>query len=548
MSKQHVIVEILPSLVAVRVTRRGEVVAHREEALDRSDWGGSWMAAQELLGAAMERLVDATGTRGCAATIVYDVPGTSCVVTRAVAKVPTAQALESACLAAESSLAESESDAVSAAHELHRSKGADGGTVHYLACAERDDTLTSLVAIAEAAGLRVYAVAPHDACAITEAVANTMGGDQRPRVVCWIGRHSMAVAISREGQLLTARSVNIGLASLVDAMLRSPGKESALALPTVRTRAEAWEFLLGTGIPMPVPGNGNPSGHVASAILPLLQPVLQRVAIEIKQSLRFEVEAGVREEAVLTLAGPGRFCPGLLETLGRYVGVEIASGAVLASAREHGASFAVADSSMAVPALLPVRVGHRRIVGRVRGGLAVGCTLALALAMQSRFWALKDIQAAQGELSGLSEQLKNAKLASDDEQRLLQVQSHVALARGWMNKQVGDGPSVSAMLHLLSSISVPEICIRSLDLTSNTTGTPQLVLFGMTPTESEGDAADAIRRYLASLEQSPLVVGAKLGATQRVEVEGRTVQSFSVTMDLATIPGNARVAIMETQP
>jgi len=195
-----------------------------------------------------------------------------------------------------------------------------------------------------------------------------------------------------------------------------------------------------------------------------------------------------------------------------------------------------------------VRIGHRRIVGRVRGGLAVGCTLALALAMQSRFWALKDIQAAQGELSGLSEQLKNAKLASDDEQRLLQVQSHVALARGWMNKQVGDGPSASAMLHLLSSISVPEICIRSLDLTSNTTGTPQLVLFGMTPTQSEGDAADAIRRYLASLEQSPLVVGAKLGATQRVEVEGRTVQSFSVTMDLATIPGNARVAIMETQP
>lgn len=545
---QNVIVEIMPSLLAVRVTRHGRVVAAREECLDRSDWGANWVAASESLAATLERIVSELGVRGRNVTIVYDVPGTACVVTVAAPGMSPSRAMESACLAAESALADGDHEVSSAACPLHRAPRSTDAKAHYLACAEHEKHLANLANLVESAGLKAGAMTPREACSIAEAVMHTTSADQRPHVVASIGRHAMAVAIARDGQLLAARSINIGLVALVDAMLRSTGRDGQSTPPPPRTRAEAWERLWAKGIPNPESSTGASRDHSAAAMLPLLQPVLQRLAVEIKQSLRFEVEAGVREEAVLSIVGPGQFCPGLLEALGRFVGVETRASATASSTREHGASFAVASRGMPVPALLPRPHADRRVLGRVRAGLAIGGAVAIALAAQSRVSSTTKAGEARSQLSTLEAPLADAKRAADDERRTLQAQSQIAQARGWLNKQLGDGASFSATLRLLSGLGTPEVRVRTADITSGTTGVPQLIIFAMTPDTNDGAAADAIRRYMSSIEHSPIVAGAKLGATQRVETEGCAMQSFTLTVDLVAIPGSARVARVEGQP
>lgn len=540
----RVIVEITPSLVAVRQAERGGVVRTHEVSLDRSDWGGDWAVAEPEIVASLCDGVRAMGLQGRRVVVVYDLGGLSCAVTATTGEVPAARALDSACLAAQHTRESVNEPMVSAAVCLSRNSSSGDAKSSYLGCAETNATLARVAALVEKAGLRVEGLVPRDACAIVECVSNLDLDDPSPSIAAWIGRHAMSIAIAHGGVLRTARVTGIGLSAIVDAIM-NPGRSTTSGPDrSVPTRVEAWNGLWTVGVPSVTHEGSLSSQDEPRALLPIMQPVLQRMAVEIKQSLRFEVGAGVREEARLVICGPGARCPGLREALCRFVGLDAREGFGEGSSRESGESGAILHSGMELPFLLPAMQVDRHVRRRVRVGMTLGSVAALALAVHVRVDATTRANEDQERVAVLTTALESARQVERAQREAREEHALVGHAQSRLRQGMGDGTSASGVLRVLAHAGATGVRIRSVDLLDRPDGKPQLTITAVVPIDANADPAMAIRAFLAQLEESPLVGSARLGPTQRVALEGRDVQSFNVSADLLPLPAEKRVSIV----
>lgn len=541
MRPKRVILEIMPSLIATRVVRGAVVIAQRETPISQSDWGDNWTTSEATIRGAIEAAVQELDVVGRRAIVVYDLPSTSHVVSSAAANMPLSRALDSACLAAQNSMEQLDESAATAAIALSNVVPRDPAPRIILGIAESQLTLAHLTRLVESAGLRVDALVPRDAGAIVESCHALRASEPRAQVAAWIGRHSMVIAIARGGTLVTARLTSIGLSSLTDAIMRAPALTAGHSEDTRHVRTRAWSLLWSVGIPPPdaaSPGSDKPE---LSGVLPHMQPVLQRIAVEIKQSLRFAVEAGEREKAEMTIVGPGASCPGLHEALLRFVGLE---NGTLSSASTPGGTTeggVLLSNSVLVPRLLPAAHAERRVRRRVRLGLALGSAAALALAVHARMDANDRSRHAQSETASLAGALEKAHHAAELQQLAVGEQAIVAEALARLQSKAGDGSSMAGVLRTLSAAGAVGVQLRSVEAQEQPTAAPQVVLGALASTEGDAASANSIRSFIAVLERSPLVSSARLGSTQRVAVDGRDMLSFNVIVELVPLPARERL-------
>lgn len=533
MRSQSVIVEIMPSLVAVRVVRAGNVAAWRESLCERNDWGEDWTKHDADVRGRLGKIVEELGVRGSRATVVYDAP-TSAVVVQAMASgVPAPKVLESARLACEAAMGEGGERSEGAAATM----GVSGAT-HVVACMDRAETLSRLAAIVESSGLRVGAMVPRDACALMGTTRGVREEQAGARVVAWIGRHSMALAVALDGTLIAARSVGLGLDSLVEAMTRASRGGATL----YRSRAEAWPALWDQGVPSPDEAEGE-NAKALSTLLPVMQPVLQRMAVELKQFLRFEIEAGAREAACVQVVGPGARCAGLRAALCRITGLQPSAERTPAEDARWGESGEAVRAGGGLPELLPERHARRSVLRRVRVSAAVGAAVALAMGVQARREAIRDASQARTEEQALRARVEQARSAAEAERSAIAAWSEVAGARARLHKSIGEAPSVAGLLGAMGQGLSPSVRVTSIELSAGGAAPGQVVVTALAPIEGEAGSAQAVREFVTALARMPLMREVKLGAAQRVTVQGRDYQSFTVTAGLVGVPAGERTAM-----
>ncbi len=98
------------------------------------------------------------------------------------------------------------------------------------------------------------------------------------------------LAVGRPGRLAFVRSIGVGTESFADALVRPLRARAAETAPVSLDRESVRSVLRQVGIPSPdalIPGHPELTG---ASLLPVLHPVIQRLALEIKQSVRFGVE------------------------------------------------------------------------------------------------------------------------------------------------------------------------------------------------------------------------------------------------------------------
>src|SRR5262249_38213525 len=152
---------------------------------------------------------------------------------------------------------------------------------------------------------------PADAAATIGAVASVRDKPASDTVCAgfYFGEHSSVLAAMMNGRLCFVRTLGLGVDALVDALTRPirvrQGPEGFRPRVTLE-RGAARDLLLAMGVPGPDVVVDPQRGIDGSAVLPLLQPVVQRICIEVKQSLRFGMEEAAGKAPVrLTIVGPG---------------------------------------------------------------------------------------------------------------------------------------------------------------------------------------------------------------------------------------------------
>lgn len=527
--KPQALIEIFPTHVALLMVRRGGRLDARERVFTRLEWPQPWTTARTELVDALRSLITELGAAGSRAALLYDLPDTACAVNSCPVEVPADEAEAAALLALEQSVPAGENRVGRAfTIRIDNARHAEARR-HVLALSEPDSNLAALASIAAEAGLVPGPCVARDAAGLLAAVHAAGSADDAGAAV-WVGPTSSSAAVQSEGKLLMARNVPVGLASLAASLCRvgAHGPTQVAGIPA------AWSTLWSQGIPRPEGEHDPRRVHLSS-----MQPVLQRLGVELKQSMRFALPSDSRERTRLTLCGPGLCIPGLADALAAASGAE----ARPCPAPREAARFPSASlfSGAALEAgLLPRSAQQTARVYRARRWLVAGVCFAGAFTLYQRADSLSALEQAASRELELQTRLETGRRDSEAAVAELARRGLLVHAQQHIHEALARGVQPACVLRLLSESVGEQITLTGVELSV----VEDRVLLNLRGDvrPSADDPSPHLRDLLDALERSPIVSRAELGATHRTTDSQRSTYSFSLTAQLVPIAPVLRLA------
>lgn len=414
--------------------------------------------------------------------------------------------------------------------------GARPPRIHTLAVADADEHVAAFSAWASAAGLQVLGVVPAEAAYSAAAVSAALE-QSGTNAVLWMGLHQSVVAVTAHGRLELVRTVRVGTESLVDSLLRPIRGQTQADMPSTAltlTREQARQLLTRAGIPNITDDLPDLPGYTGASVLPLLQPALQRLAVEIKQSLRFGTAESDRAQISLLVAGDGAAVPRLENVLSTFAGIPRPSSP--SSIVEPGPLAAViAGVSSRLPRLLSGAEEESLLTRGLRRGLVAGVAAAGLLLTIEALSAFAALAEERDRLEAIRSNAAGQQALAHLQDRAIAARIESASLHNRMSHMLGEGPDWAATMAVISQHAPASIRVLDLDMHSDD-AKPQCRLRGYVRLATSVDAPDAIRDFVNRLSDSPIVTSVRLGATQRTELRGEDVQAFELVIALLPLP------------
>jgi hypothetical protein len=537
LSDSRVILTVLPSFVDVEVHRGRGTVASRRRWFDRGDWPVNWLIALDECRGPLAEMVGELDAAGVNTTIVFRSPGTFVSIGVCPAAAGRAGAMQAARLAL-SSLASFPLDANP--HEV-RLLHADGGNkagpetarFHTIAAADSNDHIAALTRLAEGAGLRVTGAGPEEATRASLAAARAVAQSAASAVLC-VGEHQSVLTVGRASGLDLARTIGAGTETLVDGLTRPIWPRNGGDAITLNR--DAARRLLGTiGIPgsrQELPGLAGCDG---ASVLPLLQPALQRIAVEIKQTLRFGVEESVRAGIRLRLIGPGAAIANLGEVLAQQAGIASEgreSEDPQAEARFRAFAVRRADS---LPRLLCNESSDRACARGLRRALLAGVGTAAALLVVEGVSVHMSLKEEKRRLAAIESSVAGSAALAGQQEHAVHARALATSLNQRVRTTLGNTPAWWAVLDAIAA-QTPE-GVRVLEIsTPPEAGGRVCGVRGYVRLEQGTDAAGRIRGLVNALQKEPVIESVRLGATSRANIRGHDAQMFELTLTPVALP------------
>lgn len=417
-----------------------------------------------------------------------------------------------------------------------------------VAAADSDEHVSAAQSLARRCGLGTTRVLSSRAAAALEtARAALAGSNAGPAAVLWFGESASLLVVASRGQLKLIRPISVGLEALVEPLTRPIRRRGADAdaAPITLDRARAWELLLRHGVPQPQTVLDPGTGLDGQALLPLMAPVIQTLAVELKQTVRFGLAESERATVTVDVGGPGGGLANLCSTLGRQCGLTLRPAEGLGTALPEQADGDGASAGACVAWHAPGVEGMElvtraacdaRSARRARHAVMAGVAIAAAGVVWSWMSTTGQLVAERATLAQLGQEA----LAAEDRARLAgtlkAAQTALAEARSQLSSQLAPVIDAAALLEAVSA-SMPESArVARLSL-SSLNGRPVLMITGWMPETPDGDFPAALRGITDKLAAVPMVSGVKLGPTGRSRERGEPAQRFELTLNLVGLAG-----------
>ena len=320
MSKNRVILSLLPGrLDVVAYEGKRQCLAERLSMPNDGDTT-EWLKAIRQAVGPLLAIVEKANLTGAATTLLYRSPTQSVDLVGLPIR-DKSQAIEAARLSLLNSLSYSAVTAVCQASVIGRDAGEETRKTHIMVVAEREDIAQALVDLTENAGLKFHIATPHATPIKSNLAAQVLHNKAINQGVLYVGEHSSYFAVGSQRTLLFFRRINLGFELLANALtrpLRLPGHADLIELDIETAR----DIIARHGISYedkPVHESPKITGKQT---LPLLQPVIQRCIVELRQSLRFGLQEQHRENLNILVTGLGSSIPGLDKMIAEELGVD----------------------------------------------------------------------------------------------------------------------------------------------------------------------------------------------------------------------------------
>jgi hypothetical protein len=361
----------------------------------------AWNAGLTPLDETLHGLITGSGVRGGTARIVYSSPASRAALVSLPAGQSHAEQVARRTMAEMSGQAVPE--VIAPIAPLVVDRPSDHRRCHWLGGVDQTEHLEMLAAWAKRAGVRAKALIPLECVTIARAVSEAIHLDAArpagPAIALRLGRNITAIAGVHNGRLLFAQSLDVSIATMIDALATSDGLERShggMAPPErahAISRAAAGTLIYELGVGgLPKRSASIPGGMTASDLQSLLRPIVQRLgdlaAIAIQDGL--ERSGVVPGTPRLQISGSGVAVGGLVQALGAQLTMPvlahhghqrfrnddpISAGSLLESVRLRDLPRVNLLSGEAAQ-----RIAQRRLRAITAAGIAFAGTLA-ALAM-----------------------------------------------------------------------------------------------------------------------------------------------------------------------
>lgn len=380
------------------------------------------------------------------------------------------------------------------------------------------------------AGLTPLALIPSRAFAQASvaAVVRRDGGAE-PVVALRLDETSGALAGGTGGKLALVRPVDIGHDALTQ------GYRSALRALSdgggdddeLRGRAEI--LLWKHGVPAREAVLDEQLGLTGAMVLPALQPVLQRIGVELRQTIKFGLGDSALSNSKILLSGQITKCPGIADAL--------------AAMMETPVIDAPADSDECkeiLGVIEPASERARATVRRFSLGAACGAAATIAAAAFIANGASGQAAAARAADAAISPQLQQLSALHD---RLLYVSEDITrlnAVKAALDASLGVNPEWSLVMGELSRLTPADIKIVRFAGSSEATDA-RLRIDG---TASVGDGSeDPVVGYMERLRNSSLFSDVQIASSRLESRDGVARREFSVTLRVRA--GAFHVSLLE---
>lgn len=547
MQRRCVLVEICPSQMRAALVVRGRVVASRSVGHWLPDWKESWPKGLVSLAPALRTMLSELGADGLPATIFYAAPHGAA----GVYSCPASAGARGAESAARLALADASEFAPEANPTMifrlavdhgPRAEGAEGPQIHTLAATDSEAGVRAVTELGTECGLDVRAVAPADTVALASTVRAVLAASKGPgaAVALRIGSWGTVLAAAAGGRLRFVRQISVGTASLVSALTGEVRSTDGAPAPRALDRERAGSLLARSGIPARGSVFDAESGLGADAVLPLMQPVLQRWIVEVRQSLRFGLTEPERAGAHMVPMGPGSQVPNLARLIADQLGLTVAepdstpAGPPLGggSIEDHAAGI-LGDAELLVPS---ERAEGRRLA-TIRRGMWIGIGAACALGAVDGVSAWFELAGARAQQERVKASLADAARVVDIGRSLGDREAAVRASRqklvGWMSPRA----RWDALLAVLGRETPASIRLSRVEMRFEGRQ-PECSIRGHAAASPGSDATASLKSYMEGLSASPIVQKCTLGSARRMQDgdSGRT--EFEVVITLVGLPAD----------
>jgi len=513
-------------IAAARLGRDGAIAASASRSLGAPISRDAWTNGLQELDAPLQEVLGQLGrVRLAQARVIYR--GTESV--SELVRVPTSNALaarEATALALSDVAAFQVDEHASDIITLQRREG----TTLCLGAADRAEHLDALTALLGRAGIRVGSFCPLAAAMIAGlARRSETSGAAGAELHVHIGEDQTTLLTRHQGVIELAREVDFGLVHVVDALanqLRRVEGDGAPSPSAAEHAALARTLLHERGLAT----SGRREGTLDRSCMVAIQPALQRLVVEVRQTLRFGFGDGSNQNARIFLHGPATRVPHLGDYLCEVFSDEIR----VAPSGDHDLDIECALAGRTTPTLLPPATLARRAVSRVRRLSAAGAAVALGLVALEYESVTRSLAREQVHAAETSARLADARQRSALLEQARAEETRVALNLASLRSTLGLSARLAPALEAVALASPAEIRLTDLRLADSQSG-PGLTLDGVVVGGNERAAADVLRAFVRSLESDAAFASVRLGATRAVRVDGEPAQKFTIDASLTSV-------------
>lgn len=533
MVKKHVVIELVPGFIGVSIHEGSKVVESRTLEVATDDDAGEWAKTLRRSAVSVGALVEELQIAGCETRVLYRSP-TQLVDLSGYAVRSTAQAIDAAKMSCADSVPYSMLTATCEAMVVGRDAGGDPPETHVVVAADREDISEAIVYLIEEAGLRFCSAAPIDALLMASLVRRELASKEH-RGTLYVGQYTSFFVVSSRGTLLFSRRIDLGFETLVSSLTRPINIRGRAEIEL--TDEEARALLARHGIPGRDDEVHEAHGLTGTQVVPLLQPVLQRFIVELRQSLRFGLSDTERTDLTLFVTGAGSALKNFASLIGQELGIEAASDTTYPDpdpALER--TDALRDNAFLDGLnLMPRPLATDRRTKRLRRWMITGAAAAMVLiAVEGARYHMR-VKGAQLEADVYASQIADVQALQSTSAQLKSVMGAKYALQGSINQQIGLVVNYRACLQELSRVTPRTIRFTKIDFNCSQTSTTGLVTGFAFESEDHPGKTD-LETFIEGLQASPLFTEAVLGNVQIGHAGDSEGQQFQATFTAVPTP------------